>query len=341
MAFSYAVIGINHGHIHMQIEQMEGAGCHLKSFYAAEDELAAEFIKKYPHCIRVRSEEEILSDPDIRLILGAGIPNERAEMGIRAMRMGKDVMVDKLGAMNEDQLKRLKKTVQATGRFYSIFYCERFHQRATLKAADLISQGVIGDVVNVICVGPHKLGLFERPEWFYKKKSYGGILADIGTHMIDQFLFFTHSDDAVIHHARATNIACLDHPEMQDFGEIFLTSKDGQKSGYIKVDWLTPASFPTWGDGRLFLQGTKGALEIRKYIDIAHPSHEGENHLYLTTQNGVEYINCNDVDFSYGADIRDDVLNRTQKAMRQEHCFKATELALQAQKMADKKKWPS
>lgn len=331
MSFSFAVIGINHGHIDMQIEQMLEAGCSFKSFYAVEDDLATKFQEKYPGANRALSENEILSDDGIKLILGAGIPSERAEMGMRAMRAGKDVMVDKPGATSLKQLEDLKKCQRETGRIYSIFYCERFHQRSTIKLQDMVADGMIGDVLHVTCIGPHKLGLFERPEWFYKREKYGGILGDLSTHMIDQFLTLTNSQSAEIIGSSVGNFHSPNHPELEDFGDVYLRSSDGSATGYIRVDWLTPAALPTWGDGRLFVQGTKGAIELRKYIDIAHHKNEGENHLYLSNEDGVQYINCNDVPFLYGHMLRDDVLNRTETAMKQDHCFYATELALRAQ----------
>jgi hypothetical protein len=42
------------------------------------------------------------------------------------------------------------------------------------------------------------------------------------------------------------------------------------------------------------------------------------------------------VDLPYGGQLVNDVLNRTETAMSQEHCFLATELALKAQKQAKK-----
>jgi hypothetical protein len=48
-------------------------------------------------------------------------------------------------------------------------------------------------------------------------------------------------------------------------------------TGYIRVDWYSPDGLGTWGDGRLFILGTEGYIELRKYIDIA--GRKGGNHL--------------------------------------------------------------
>jgi hypothetical protein len=88
----------------------------------------------------------------------------------------------------------------------------------------------------------------------------------------------------------------------------------------------------TWGDGRLTILGTEGYIEIRKNIDIA--GREGGNHLFVVDQKSTHYIDCSKEPLPYGKQLVDDILNRTETAMSQEHCFLATELALKAQKQA-------
>ena len=61
-------------------------------------------------------------------------------------------------------------------------------------------------------------------------------------------------------------------------------------TGYIRVDWFTPDGLPTWGDGRLFLLGTEGTIELRKYIDIA--GRPGGDHLFLVDRDGIRHIDC-------------------------------------------------
>jgi hypothetical protein len=105
-------------------------------------------------------------------------------------------------------------------------------------------------------------------------------------------------------------------------------------TGYVRVDWFTPAGLPTWGDGRLTILGTDGYIECRKYIDIA--GREGKDHLFLVDRNGVNYVDCSDVDLPYGRQLIADVLNRTETAMPQARAFNAMELALKAQQLAER-----
>ena len=325
----FAVIGINHGHIHSQIQMAAEGGGEFVSFLAKEPDLSAEFAKRYPKVKQAKSENEILDDKSIQLVVSAAIPDERAPLGIRVMQRGKDFMADKPGVLTLDQLEQVRKVQKETKRIYSIMYGERLENKATIKAGELVKQGAIGKVIQTIGMGPHRLNAPSRPAWFFNKKQYGGILADIATHQCDQFLFFTGSTSAEV---VASQVANYNHPQydMEDFGDAMVKGNGG--SGYMRVDWFTPDGLKTWGDTRLTILGTEGYIEIRKNIDIA--GRQGANHLFLVNQKGTQYIESNDVELTYGRLLVDDILNRTEIAMNQNHCFLAAELAIRAQKEA-------
>ncbi len=329
-SFAFAVIGINHGHIYGQVQVMLDAGCRLNSFYAPEDDLAAAFSQAYPRAVRGADEAAILDDPEVLLVIGAGILADRAPMAVRAMRHGKDVMLDKPGATTLQQLAELRRAQAETGRILSILYSEHYTQRATIAAGELVKAGAIGRVLQTTGLGPQRVGNYRRPDWFWKRERTGGILADIGSHQVEQFLFFTGSDRADIVASQIANFDHPDTPEFEDFGQILLASE--KATGFIRVDWFTQAGLPVWGDGRLFILGTEGTIELRKYIDIA--GRPGGDHLFLVDRSGVRHIDCSETKITYGEELRDDVLDRTETAMPQEHCFLATELALTAQARA-------
>jgi len=325
-----AAIGLNHGHIYGQVNLLLRAGAELVSFFATEPELIAQFAQTYPQARLASSAQEILEDDSIHLIASAAIANERAPLGIAAMRHGKDFMSDKPGFTTLEQLAEARRVQAETRRIYSICYSERFESPATVKAGELVQSGAIGRVVQTIGLGPHRVGLPNRPDWFFRRAQYGGILTDIGSHQVDQFLFFTNSRTADVVAAQVANYHHPDYPELEDFGDLVLRGDGG--TGYIRVDWLTPRGLATWGDGRLTILGTDGYIELRKYIDIA--GRPGGNHLFLVEQKQTHYIDCGDVALPYGAQLVSDVLNRTETAMTQEHCFLASELALQAEAQA-------
>lgn len=328
----FAAIGLNHGHIYGQIETLKRGGGELVAFYAKEPDLVAAFKKRYPDVKLAGSEKEILEDKSIQLVTSAGIPVERTPLGIQVMKHGKDYLSDKPGMVSLKQLAEARKVQQETKRIYSIMYSERLENRATIKAFELIQQGAIGKVVQTMGVGPHKINPSGRPAWFFEKDKYGGIICDIGSHQFDQFLHFTGSTSAEVVASQTGNLNNPQYPGLEDFGDALLKGNGG--AGYVRVDWFTPDGLKTWGDGRLTVLGTEGYMEIRKNIDIA--GREGGNHLFVVNNKGTEYIDCKDVHLPFGEQLVNDVINRTETAMGQKHCFLATELALKAQANAKK-----
>ncbi|KXG84915.1 Gfo/Idh/MocA family protein [Agrobacterium bohemicum] len=327
----FATIGINHNHIFGQTSCLLNAGAELVGFHAVEDDLASEYSDAFSGVPRVDDKRRLLDDPSVDLIITAAIPDERAPLAIEAMRAGKDVMTDKPGMVTFAQLNEVRKVQVETGRLFSVLYSEHFENRATVKAGELIAAGAIGKVVSTAGFGPHRLRASTRPEWFFDRARYGGILVDIASHQCEQFLFFTNSDTADILAAKVSNRANPQWPGLQDSGDIHLCTKD--VDGFIRVDWFTPDGLPSWGDGRLFITGTEGAIEIRKNVDIG--GRDGGNHLFLIDKSGVQHIDCANVALPYGPQLLSDIRNRTETAMPQARCFAAMELALKAQQMAE------
>lgn len=328
--FAFACIGLDHDHIYGQTGAMLHAGCTLKAFHQADDAIAARFAQRFPQAKRVADERAILEDPEIKLVVGAGILDERAPMAVRAMRAGKDVMLDKPGCTSLAQLVELEQVQAATGRILSICYSEHYLVPATVEAGRLVHSGAIGQVIQTVGLGPHRLRNHARPDWFFQKARYGGILCDIGSHQVEQFLYFTGSTEAEVVTSQIGNFANPGTPELEDFGDMLLRSPTA--TGYIRVDWFTPDGLPTWGDGRLTILGTEGYIELRKYVDIA--GRPGGNHVFIVDRKGSRYIDAGGTALPYGPNLRDDVLDRTQTAMTQEHCFLTMRLALEAEAKA-------
>jgi predicted dehydrogenase len=326
----FGVVGMNHDHIYGMTDAVIRGGGELASFHASEPELAAAFAKRYPTAVQVSDERAVLEDKTIALVLSSIIPDQRAPLGIRVMQHGKDYLADKPGITTLEQLAQVRRVQRATKRIYSIMYSERLESAATVRAGEMIKAGAIGTVVQTVGLGPHRVNPPSRPEWFWDPTRYGGIICDIGSHQFDQFLFFTGSTSAEIVAAQVRNARHSDHPAFQDFGDVMVRGDRG--TGYIRVDWFTPAGLPTWGDGRLTILGTDGYIELRKYLDIGGKS--GGNHLFIADTAGVRHIDCDGGDLPFGRQLVDDILSRTETAMSQAHCFLATELALRAQKQA-------
>jgi predicted dehydrogenase len=328
----FGVIGLNHDHIYGMTRTLLKAGAELVSFYADEPDLAATFAGRYPQARQARSREEILADPTLQLIASAAIPDERAPLGVAAMQHGKDYLSDKPGFTTLAQLAEARQAQAATGRIHNVFYGERFENAATVRAGELVQAGAIGQPLQTVGLGPHRLRADTRPAWFFDRARYGGIINDIAAHQMDQFLFFTRSDTAEVAASQVGNLAHPQWPAFEDFGDALVRGNNG--TGYVRVDWFTPDGLPTWGDTRLTVIGTEGYLEVRKNCDIA--GRAGSNHLFLVDQQGTRYIDCTDVNLSFGRLFLADIVNRTETAMSQAHSYLASELALRAEAQAQR-----
>lgn len=329
--FVFAATHLDHGHINGMCNGLTEAGGLLKWVFDADPARAEALAARHPGAKLARSLDEILADPAVHLVAAAAIPNLRGPLGCRVMEAGKDYFTDKTPFTTLDQLDQAKAVAARSGRKYACYFSERLHVESAMFATDLVQQGAIGRVVQVIGFGPHRLGT-GRPAWFFNKEQYGGILCDIGSHQFEQFLTFTGATDATVTHAAVGNYANPAHPELEDFGEANLVGDNGA-TNYIRVDWLTPKGLSTWGDGRMTILGTKGYIELRKYVDVGRD--KSGDHVYLVDEQGEHHLHvAGQVGFRYFGELILDCLHRTEKAMTQRHVFKAAELCLRAQAAA-------
>ena len=334
----FSVCGMSHDHIYGMIGAIQRGGGELVAAWGGEEDKIAAFAKRYPDVKIVKTQDEILNDPSTQLVLSSQIANERAPLGVRAMKHGKDFLSDKPGCTTLQQLGDLRKTIAETKRIYGILYSERLEVKAAVYAGELIQQGSIGKVIQTINIAPHQIiqgagdagGGTGRPEWFWNPDQYGGILCDIGSHQVDQFLFYTGSTQAEIAESQIANVRHPDRPRFQDFGDMILRGDRGL--GYVRLDWFTPKGLGTWGDGRLFILGTDGYIEIRKYTNVA--VNKQGNNLFIVNNKEARYIDCNNMPLPFGPQFVADVVNRTHIAQDQTQCLLAAELVIKAQKNA-------
>jgi len=331
----FAVCGMSHDHIYGMVGAIQRGGGELVAAWGGEEDKIANFTKRFPNVKMVKTQDEILNDPSIQLVLSSQIANERALLGVRAMKQGKDYLSDKPGITTLEQLAEVRKTIAETKRIYGIMYSERLEVKAAVYAGVLIQQGAIGKVIQTINIAPHQIfqrggvagGGTGRPDWFWNPEQYGGILCDIGSHQVDQFLFYTGSTEAEVAESQIANVRHPDHPQFQDFGDMVLRGNRGL--GYVRLDWFTPDGLGTWGDGRLFILGTDGYMELRKYTDVAVKK-QGNN-LFLVDGKEARYIDCNNMPLPFGPQFVGDVVNRTHVAQDQAQCLLAAELVIKAQ----------
>ena len=306
----FAAIGLNHPHIYGQTVALLDAGAELVAVHAEEDDLAAAYIKRFPQARRVADRREILEDTSIPLIVSATIPDTRAATAIEVMRHGKDVMVDKPGVITLTQLDEVRRVQAETGRILSVCFSERFENRATEKASRLVAAGAIGRVVQTVGLGPHALRNNPRPDWFFQRQRYGGILCDIAAHQCDQFLHFTGSTRAEVVASHIANHGNPDTPELEDFGEVLLRGNGG--TGYIRVDWFTPRGLGVWGDGRLTI------LE-RIFTDTERAKANHHLKMPVLFLHGIHDFVCATVDTRLADPMREHCSNLTEATVSSGH----------------------
>ncbi|UYW72833.1 Gfo/Idh/MocA family oxidoreductase [Pseudocitrobacter faecalis] len=329
--FIIAAAALDHGHIYGMCNGLIEAGATLKWVYDPDPAKVAKFVEQYPQVKVADALETILNDASVQLVAGAAVPCERCPLGLKVMDAGKDYFTDKAPLTTLAQLEQAKRKVRETGRKYAVYYSERLHVESAVFAGQLVEQGAIGRVMQTLGVGPHREGE-GRPEWFYDKALFGGILCDIGSHQIEQFLFYTGNRNARVVASQVRNVNHPQYPLFEDFGDAMLAGDNGA-TGYFRCDWFTPDGLSSWGDGRLTLLGTEGYIEIRKYVDITR---QEQDVVYLVNKEGeFRYPVAGKVGFPYFGQLILDCLNRTENAMTQEHTFKAAELCVKAQMLAN------
>jgi len=336
--FVFAAVGLDHGHIYGMCNGLVEAGAQLKWVYDPDPDKAAGFADRFPEVEVADSEAQVLDDPAVHLVGAATVPADHLALGSRVMLAGKDYFTDKPALTTLEQLAQARRLVQQTGKKYAVYYSERVHVESAVFAGQLVHDGRIGRVVQVIGMGPHRANRGSRPAWFFERERYGGILCDIGSHQAEQFLYFTGNADARVLSSRVANYANKDQPGLDDFGDCNLLGGNGA-SGYFRVDWFTPEGLSAWGDGRIFLLGTEGYIELRKYLDVARDA-EGDQ-VYLVDGHGEHHLAVHGkVGYPYFGELVRDCLERTERAMTQAHAFKAAELCIVAQQQAERVEQP-
>jgi predicted dehydrogenase len=322
----FAAIGLDHRHVYDMTEGLLAAGAECVGYNpdTTDARVLAGFRKRFPH-VPEASRERLLDDPAIDFIVLSAVPCDRAGLAIAAMQRGKDVVSDKPGVTTVEQLDAVRQTVHDTGRLWSVCV-GRVASPAIQEALRVVRSGELGRLVQVISLAPHRLNRALRPSWFFDRPKYGGIITDIGVHSIDQFLALADVAEAEIE--SSTIGAFGTEPDgFEDFAEITLRTPSVR--GYCRVDWFTPDGLPTWGDGRLFLVGTDGTLELRKNLDIE--GRAGTNHMFVAGRDRTRYLDCSALPVTYFQDVVAAVRTRDFSALPQAPVFIVCRMALQAQ----------
>ncbi len=330
--FPFGVIGLDHGHIYAMCNGLLEAGATLVCVWDPDPAKVADFQKRYPGTRAAASQAEVLGDPQLKLIASAVRPDLRFALGRRVLEAGKDYFVDKPGMLTLQEVDSARQLCRSTGRIYMVYYGERIHVEGAVFAEQLIRQGAVGRVLQVSILAPHRLNRSSRPDWFFDERQNGGILTDLGSHQIEQFLTFCGAKTARVLHSCVANYCNSDKPHFYDFGHCTLLADNGATCSF-RVDWFTPDGMGAWGDGRVFVMGESGSIEIRKYLDVAS-SPQGDHVIWVDGTGEHRAQVTGRMGFVFFGQLIRDCLDRTHTAMSQEHVFEAMRLAISAQDQA-------
>lgn len=331
--FRFGVIGLDHGHIYAICNGLLEAGAELACVWDPDPDKCLEFVKRYPQAVVAAGEDKILEDGNIQMIASAIRPSKRCGLGIRVMGHNKDYFVDKPGMLTMEEIDQASQACRDTGRKYVVYYGERIHVEGAVFAEQLIRQGKIGRVLQVTILAPHRLNRLVRPDWFFEKQENGGIITDLGSHQIEQFLTYCGAKTARVLHSAVANYGNRDKKDFYDFGEATLLADNGATC-WFRVDWFTPDGLGAWGDGRVFIMGTEGTIEIRKYIDPG-TSPKGDHVIWVDRKEEHREQVTGKVGFVFFGQLIRDCLNRTEHAITQEHIFDTMKVAIEAQECAE------
>lgn len=335
--FLFSVIGLDHGHIYAMVNGLLEAGAELKEVYDVDDKKVEKFLSHYPNAIKVESEESIIKDSSIKLVVSAIRPDKRANLGLRVISEGKHFFADKPGMLSLDDVERVRESCLRYGKKYMVYFGERIHVEAAVYVQKMIDDGLLGKIIAVNILAPHRLNKPTRPDWFFSKEQNGGILTDIGSHQFEQILSYTHSDSATVDFSQVGNYENQDKPDFNDFGEAVVTTSSGA-SCYVRMDWFTPSGLRAWGDGRVFIVGTKGTVEIRKYVNVSET--DSTDNIYFVDKDGEHHIAASGtVGFPFFGDFILDCLDGGNRAMTENHVLESARIAITAQAKAKEVSW--
>jgi predicted dehydrogenase len=177
-----------------------------------------------------------------------------------ALEAGLNVFVEKPMANSVEECREILGLVQKSGRKFMVGHCLRFLS-AVEKMKENVDKGTIGNL-EVATIEEVINGPFSHPRnpspvsdwWFDPKLSGGGVLLDLGYHMIDLFRFFAGDSEIVF--------SQLDYKfslPVEDGAIVILRSSDSSAKGIINVGWYQQTIFPKY-NFRVILHGNAGYL---------------------------------------------------------------------------------
>nr|WP_283246445.1 Gfo/Idh/MocA family oxidoreductase [Paenibacillus sp. Marseille-Q4541] len=200
---------------------------------------------------------------------------------------------------------------------------------------ELIRQDQLGKLVSITMRKPHRLRPHTRPKWHFNKEQSGGIIIDLLIHDFDLLRWLTGQEVSEASGRMGKQIL-PEYPEFYDTAAVQVELDQGTMA-QLYADWHAPEKCWTWGDGRIFVTGTKGSAEIRLAGDPA-VSNEEELLLLMTHEHELEEVSLR----TPKSTVTEDFLRRVQGKAHEfthEDLLEATRATLLADEHAKRVKF--
>ena len=253
----FSIIGCQHAHIGIFIEEMLSLGHHCTGIYEPDNRPLAEHLaQKYG--LPLAGDPETLLAADV--VGCASVNQEKMDVIELCERHGKPIMIDKPAVTSREGLDRLRRVFERGRIQVGMLLTERFRPEIRL-AREWIERGELGELVHISMRKPHRLNPESRPAWHFSKDQSGGIIIDLLVHDFDLLRFFTGQEVSSSSGFMSKSML-PEHPTFYDAAGLQVVMDQGI-TAQLYADWHTPPTCWTWGDGRIFLTGTRGTAEIR------------------------------------------------------------------------------
>jgi predicted dehydrogenase len=326
MTLRFGLAGLRHGHLSILLDEIAKRSDVSLVALAEDDPTIREEFRNRLNVPAYSDYHEMLATERLDAVGVICIPGGRGQVVADCLRAGVDVIADKPLCTTLADLELVTSAWKASGKRLSILFDKRFYS-PTIELRNRLQAGELGELAMVWASGPHRLRRATRPDWMFKRVSYGGILNDLCIHDIDLLLWLTGAQSGEVL-GLAGNRAYPDLPEFEDYGQVVLRIDSGLLAT-LEAHWLSPEAAPYHGDYRMVLTGTEGTAEMRWAF----------NELQIATNRNPPESAPLPPPGSVAGDFFDAIIAGGECSISAPEIFTATRVALLAQSTVNSGEW--
>lgn len=228
------------------------SGLHLAAILQRTGDSAAQ---TYPDVRVVRSYEELLAIPEIRLVVVATPNDTHFDFARRSLASGRDVLVDKPLTPTIAEAVELVRLAKSAGRVLTV-YQNRRYDGDFAAVRQLVAEGTLGRMVTFETHYDRYRPLLKPGAWREKAGPGNGLWFDIGPHVVDHALVLFGEPEAI-----SADIRTEREHALADDGFDVTLHYTGNMRAHLRSSILAAATRP-----RFILLGTQGSF-VKQSID--------------------------------------------------------------------------